>query len=73
MVSMVLIMKEIVSTITEQRLVQDFPQGAPTQREGVPTYYLAKICRKLHENEGNWTVGGAHPKVYYVVPTLHRC
>ena len=32
-----------------------FPEG------GAPTYYLAKICRKLHENEENWT-GAARPK-----------
>ena len=24
-------------------------------KEDVPTYYLAKICWKLHENEVNWT------------------
>ena len=27
--------------------------------KGAPTYYLAKICRKLHENEENWDGGGA--------------
>ena len=30
----------------------------PTPNVGAPTYYLAKISRKLHENEGNWTRGG---------------
>ena len=38
---------------------------------GVPTYYLAKICRKLHENEGNWTEpGDERPKFDYVDPPL---
>ena len=26
-------------------------------RGGAPTYYLAKLTRKLHENEENWTEG----------------
>ena len=25
---------------------------------GAPTYYLAKMCWKLYENEENWTEGG---------------
>ena len=36
-----------------------FPRGAPPEREGAPTYYLAKICRRVHANEENWTGGGA--------------
>ena len=24
---------------------------------GAPVYYLAKICRKLHKNDENWTGG----------------
>ena len=37
-----------------------FPRGATTQKGGgVPTYYLAKICRKLHKNEENWAGGRA--------------
>ena len=39
-----------------------------SQRKGVPTYYLAKFCRKLDENEQNWTRGVTYPKVYYVDP-----
>ena len=35
---------------------QEFP-GDP-QPVGGGTYYLAKICRKLHENEENWTERG---------------
>ena len=32
--------------------IQDFPEeGALTPKGGVPTYYLANFCRKLHENE----------------------
>ena len=35
-----------------------FSRGVAT-RKGAPTLYLAKICRKLHENKENWT-GGTH-------------
>ena len=32
--------------------IQDFPEeGALSPKGGVPTYYLANFCRKLHENE----------------------
>ena len=30
--------------------IQDFLEGAQLQT-GVPTFYLVKICRKLHENQ----------------------
>ena len=32
--------------------------GAPTSKVGMPTYYLAKFSRKLHENERIWTQTG---------------
>ena len=44
-------------------------EGVPIQKGRAPTYYLAKICRKLHETEENWTEG-ARPKFYYVDPPL---
>ena len=31
--------------------------GAPTSKVGAKTYYLAKLFRKLHENERIWTGG----------------
>ena len=48
-----------------------FPRGAPPEREGAPTYYLAKICRRVHANEENWT-GGRRLKFYYLDPSLGR-
>ena len=34
-----------------------FPSGGSrTSKKWAPAYYLAKICRKLHENEENWRV-----------------
>ena len=30
---------------------------------GAPTYYLAKVCRKLRENEENWTEKGGASKI----------
>ena len=30
-------------------------KGVPTLAGGGLTYYLVKYCRKLHENERNWT------------------
>ena len=38
----------------------------------VPTQYLAKICRKLQENEENCTEEGGRPKFYYVDQPLYR-
>ena len=38
--------------------IQDFPERGNNQTGGVPTYHLAKVCRKLHENE---RTGGARP------------
>ena len=39
-------------------------RGPPTRRwRGGATYYLAKICRKLHENEENCTERGCAPKL----------
>ena len=33
--------------------IQDLLGGANPR--GASTYYFAKICQKLHENEENWT------------------
>ena len=41
-----------------------FPQGGRQPQKLAPSYYLAKFCQKLHENEENW-VGGTRPKLYY--------
>ena len=30
-------------------------EGAPTLEVRAPIYYLVKFCRKMHENERNWT------------------
>ena len=44
--------------------------------QGDANHYLAKICRKLHENENNWTergwggVEGALSEFYYVHPPI---
>ena len=41
-----------------QGQIQDFPErGMPIAKPQrvVPTYYLAKFSRKLHENEEIWT------------------
>ena len=40
--------------------IEDFSERG-YQPQGMPTYYLAKLCRKLHENERNWTIGGRIP------------
>ena len=57
-----------------ERRIQNFPEkDANPKREGGGTYYLAKISRKLHENEENCTGGGGggrRPKFYYVDPPL---
>ena len=44
----------------------------PRLPRGVPTNYLAKIRRKLSENEENWTETeeGGTSKCYYVDPPL---
>ena len=42
--------------------------GRQPEERGEPTYYLAKICQKIHENEENGT--GGRPKFYYVYPPL---
>ena len=45
---------------------QNFPQGTQT-------YYSAKLTRKMHENEENWTErASVRPKYYYVNPPLVR-
>ena len=33
-------------------------QGVPTPDFEAKTYYLARFCRKLHENERNWAEKG---------------
>ena len=35
-----------------------FLRGRPISKVGVLTYYLQNFCRKLHENETNWTLKG---------------
>ena len=41
--------------------IQNFPEeGTPTPKVGLPTYYLVKISRKLHENERIRTQKRAH-------------
>ena len=37
------------------RCVKIASGGSRISQRGAPTYYLAKICQKLHENEENWT------------------
>ena len=45
----------ILRIITYQRQIQYFPEGASTQKgRAVTAYYLAKTCRKLHEDKENW-------------------
>ena len=46
-----------------------FPRGGGTNpKGGVPTYYLANFCQKLHENEENLgQTGGGHASL---VPPL---
>ena len=42
----------------QQQWIYDFSRGRLQPEKGwASTYYLAKICRKLHENEENWTRG----------------
>ena len=44
-----------------------FPKVGRQSEKGTQTYYLAKICQKMHENEENLTEGrGVRPKFYYV-------
>ena len=39
-----------------QRQVQNFPKmGGTNPKVETPAYYLAKFCRKMHENGENWT------------------
>ena len=48
-----------------------FQRGAPTRR-GTPTYYLAKICRKLHERRKlDRGVGGASKILLYRSATVY--
>ena len=42
--------------VSVQWLIQDFPEGAPTQRALLIIWH--NLCRKLHENEKNWTEAG---------------
>ena len=40
-------------------------------KRGTPTYCLAKICKKLDDNEENWTEReDARPKFHYGDPPL---
>ena len=56
-------------TSGESRISQTGEGGGGQTRKGTPTYYLVKICQKLHEK--NLTErGSAHPKFYYVDPRL---
>ena len=50
------------STITRggSRISQ---RGRQPER-GSPTYYLAKICQKLHKNEENWIERGHSSKIF---------
>ena len=43
-----------------------FLRGGINPIVGGATYYLAKICQKLHENE---KIGPGRPKCYYVDAT----
>ena len=39
--------------------IQDFPDGGINSREGLRQPITGQnICRKMHENEKNWTWGG---------------
>ena len=44
--------------------------GGHQRQRGALTFYLAKFCRKLHENEENGPSWGAHPNFRYVDPSL---
>ena len=57
---------EILDLNLYQRRIKDFPWFS-SERDAI--YYLAKIRRKLHENEQNWT-GGPSPNFFYVDPPL---
>ena len=53
-----------------QHRIQDFPWGEDQLDSWAPTYYLAQICRKLHENENKMDREGvSSPKFYYVDST----
>ena len=42
-----------------QRQVQNFPKmGGTNPKVETPAYYLAKFCRKMHENGGKLDRGG---------------
>ena len=42
----------------QQWRIQNFPEGAPTPKGETLNYYILIFCRKLHENERNWTESG---------------
>ena len=69
----VLLLNILMFTLHNQWRIQNFPKGHQLQSGEAPIYYLAKFCRKLHENEENWTYLGTSPKFYDVdpPPTTH--
>ena len=48
------VLAKLCGTVADPR----FPrrgEGGPILESGQKTYYLARLCRKLHERERNWT------------------
>ena len=61
----------ILLYLAESAADPGFARGTPTPKCGAPTYYSAKISRRLHVNKENWTeVVGSRPQFYYVDPPL---
>ena len=49
--------KKTNQRITNQGLIQDFPEGDANPKGGAPTNYSARFSWKLHKNQENWTEG----------------
>ena len=64
--------KIFLSRLELQWWIQDFPEeGAPTIKVGTPTYYIAQLPQKLHENEKKMDPeGGARP---WRLPWIPQC
>ena len=60
---------------SKQWVIQDFPEGVPTPKVGVLTYYFTILfCRKLHKNETIWTLmGGGGRMASFVTLWIHQC
>ena len=46
-------------SVSDQRRIQDFPEGASTPKRGALNYYFVQFSWKQHKNEEKWEGGGS--------------